>query len=459
MEEEDNATPAAAPDMLEGANGTALILELLKAIRTGQDNIPPYVHTLLGDLFSSHLAQAGKWMEKEGLNERQFQKLLWRSKKGLVNQITSIKAALSKSCGKAYRQTKESTDAATDTDDLNRLQAKVDAATDTIDLVQNANVAIESVPFPPPHNIDENGDGGRMGDDESSTYDEFSSEEEDASSEEVRGATSLLSDSIDSAHALAATKSNGVRRSTRQRPAPQAPSPSPQPKPKKTKTKGREKMGKKKTTTTTTQKKAAAGKDTGSERTADAEADASETMITDRDLAGHLALLEYSHADDQQIQIVINELQQKLDELGETDGGGQDRPLPQYAADAIPVIKMVVETLKMFVRGDITPDQLKQAIADFVTFLEPYQEVIDHLLVLEKGITEDLIGEQKFRIKGKTLGDALKSTKDDSTQEGGEASQMDELDYARGVVKNAQEATGTSCKTSLLECLRLKNTL
>ena len=462
MEEEDSATPAAAPDMLEGANGTALILELLKAIRTGQDNIPPHVHTLLGDLFSSHLAQVGKWMEKEGLNERQFQKLLWKSKKGLVNQITSIKAALSKSCGKAYRQTKESTDAATDTDDLNRLQAKVDAATDTIDLVQTANVAIESVPFPTPNKTDENGDGGSMGDDESTTYYESSSEEEDASSDEVGGATSLLSDSIDSAHALAATTSNGVRRSTRQRPAPQASSPSPQPKPKKTKSKGRKKTGKKKmktTTTTKAQKKAAAGKDTGSQRTTDAGVGASENIITDRDLAGHLALLEYSHADDQQIQNVINELQQRLDELGETDGGGQDNPFPQYAADAIPVIKMVVETLKMFVRGDITTDQLKQAIADFVTFLEPYQEVIDHLLVLEKGITEDLISEQKFRIKGKTLGDALKSTKDDSIQEGGEASQMDELDYARGVVKIAQEATGTSCKTSLLECLRLKNTL
>ena len=449
-EGEGDAASTHAPFEAE-ANDTVLIFELIKAI-LGQDNIPPHVRKLLGGLITRHGFCIQKWMKKEGLHESQFRKLLMKSKKGLAAQITAIKAALSTSCGKAYHQTKELADAATDTDDLVQTAA-----------IGTMSLPIEPVPFPSSHNTDENGYGGSMGDGECMGGGESSDDDEEEDDENIFNAEGALLCGSDSDLAQDATESDGVRRSTRQRPAPQALSPSPPPKPKKAKGR-RKKKGKKKTTTANVDGDDDDVLGTSGDDNANAAGEdrsASETTIADRDLAGRLTQLDFSYADDQQIQNVIDELQQELDASDKIISIGQDHPLPQYVAGEIPVVKMVVETLKMFVRGDITPDQLKQSTADFFTFIEPYQELVEQLLVLENKTVEVLKSEQNFRVKGKTLGDALKSTTDDSTQEeeDDEASRMDELGYARGVVKNAQEATQTSSKRSLLDCLRLKNTL
>ena len=337
----------------------------------------------------------------------------------------------------------------------------VDAATDTDDLAPTVSIAtitlpIESTPSPASHNNDDGSiDDGSIVDDESVGGDHESSDDEDddnVSSDDEGRAIYLLSDS---AHASAATECSGVRRSTRQRPAPQAPPPSPEPNPKKAKSR-RKRKGKKKTMTT----KAVIGKDTATEETTtDDGADEGTAAFEGRDLARRLEQLELSPADIENVESTIEELQQKLDELGETDGGVQGDP-PKYIADEIAIIKMMVEVLKQFRRGNITTNELKQSIADFVMSLEPYQEVVEQLLVLENKTIDDLKSEQSFNVRGKTLGEALKNTeKDGSVSEDEEPDQTEELVYARGVVENAQKATETSSNRSLLDCLRLRNTM
>jgi hypothetical protein len=85
---------------------------------------------------------------------------------------------------------------------------------------------------------------------------------------------------------------------------------------------------------------------------------------------------------------------------------------------------------------------------------------VEQLLVAVNETTKDLQSERKFDVRNKTLGVALASTKDDTAKaDEGEAGQTDEQGYARAVIKNAQEATETSTKTSLLNCLRLNHPL
>ena len=68
--------------------------------------------------------------------------------------------------------------------------------------------------------------------------------------------------------------------------------------------------------------KAVIGKDTATEETTtDDGADEGTAAFEGRDLARRLEQLELSPADIENVESTIEELQQKLDELGETDGG------------------------------------------------------------------------------------------------------------------------------------------
>ena len=105
--EQHNVVAANASDFKEEADDAVQILEFLRAVHMGQD-LPPDVRKLLEDLFFRHTMRTEARMQKAGLrDERLFQKLLEKSKIEFAPSITILHDALTKSCGKASKNSKD----------------------------------------------------------------------------------------------------------------------------------------------------------------------------------------------------------------------------------------------------------------------------------------------------------------------------------------------------------------